>query len=550
MVLLIRNHAFAVLIGLSLACGGPVDAAISGEADLTSAQWREDLAFMVSEMEARHPNLYHTVDRSQFQAAASDLRKAIPDLQRNAIIVGLMRLAAMIGDGHTRVDPRKDAQFRFASLPLKLYLFEDGLFIRAAEPRHADLVGARIDTIGGVPTDEALQRVAAIVSQDNVMGARLMAPIYLNMPDILHALGLSETRDGASLGLSRDGRQWRAEVPVGAVEPLWPADTDVSLVTPPGWIDARTAQPPLWLEAPLEHHRLVDLPEPNVLYAQINMVTDTPAQSLAAFGSRIAERARAGNPRAVVLDLRLAQGGNHDLRFGFVREMVRVEDGDTRLFVLTGRGAFSASEFVLVDLRRLTDAVFLGEPASSRPNSYSDAYRTPLPNSGISIRTSIAWNQSDRSEAPWTPVDIAVPLTFADYVAGRDKVLDAALSYRPEPDLPERLLAVAVAKPEAVPTLAEAYLSDARRRYADQEALLAQSTVALVRAGHAASALNVARMSADRFPARATAFNLLAQIAERAGERTTALAAGRRALELDRNDRQMRALVERLSDAE
>ena len=41
---------------------------------------------------------------------------------------------------HTNVSPLKDAKFGLPSLPLKLYLFEDGLFIRAARPDFAPLV--------------------------------------------------------------------------------------------------------------------------------------------------------------------------------------------------------------------------------------------------------------------------------------------------------------------------------------------------------------------------------------------------------------------------
>ena len=129
----------------------PPVAAAKKAAQLTSEQWREDLAFMVAEMKRRHANLYHTVSRQKFEAAVADLHARIPTMQRNEIVVGLMRIAAMVGDGHTRVDPRKDSKFGFPSLPLKLYLFEDGLFVRAARPDYASLVGAEIVEIGGVP---------------------------------------------------------------------------------------------------------------------------------------------------------------------------------------------------------------------------------------------------------------------------------------------------------------------------------------------------------------------------------------------------------------
>ena len=205
----------------------------------------------------------------------------------------MMRIAALVGDGHTRVDPRKDAKFGMPSLPLKLYLFDDGLYVRAAAPAHAALVGARVEAIGGVPVDEAMRRAAQLASRDNAMGPALFIPLYLGMPQLLHALQLSAVPDAAVLTLRKDGRGWSETVASGAVAPLWPPDTDISLVTPPGWVDARTTpQPPLWLQEPLSYHRLVELPARRAVYAQLNMVADIEGQSLGRFGTASARAPR------------------------------------------------------------------------------------------------------------------------------------------------------------------------------------------------------------------------------------------------------------------
>lgn len=515
---------------------------------LTAEQWREDLHFMVEEMERRHPDLYHNVSRETFHAAVADLHRRVPQLRRNEIVVGMMRLAAMIGDGHTRVDPRKDPEFGFPSLPLKLYLFDEGLYVRAARPDQSALVGARVEAIGGVPVEEAIRRVSEIVSRDNPMGATFFASVYLDMPDILHALGLSSSPDRAELTMSRGGRRWTVSVPAGEVDPVWPPDTDISLVTPEGWVDARaTPEPPMWLQAPLDYHRLIELPEQDALYAQLNMVANVEGQTLSEFGARIRERAEETNPRAVILDLRLNFGGGGHLRHRFVRELIKTEDEDTRLFVLTGRGSFSATQFILDDLDRLTDAIFVGEPASSSPSSFGDAYRTALPNSGIDIRTSLLWWQSGQNRDPWTWVDIAAPPSFADYAAGRDPALRAALDHRPQSPLGEQLLEAARAGgPEAVRSAVAAYADDPSRRWVNLPIQLAQAAEGLHAQEQGQAALLVARLAAERFPDHAVAANVYAHIAAAQGQDAEALAAARRVLELDPNNRQARSLRERL----
>lgn len=517
---------------------------------LTPQQWREDLRFFAAELERRHANPFHTVSRERFAAEVAELDARIPSLQRNQIVVGMMRLAAMVGDGHTRVDPRKDARFGFPSLPLKLYLFEDGVYVRAAAPAQAALVGARIEAVGGVPIAEAIRRVSELASRDNEIGPRLFVPLYLNMPDILHALGLSRRRDSAELRLRLGGRAWTATVPAGEVEPSWPPDTDVSLVTPKGWVDSRTTpEPPLWLQAPLDYHRMVELPDRNALYVQLNMVTNISGQTLDQFAQRISERARSLNPRAVVLDLRLNQGGNGNLRQRLVRELIRTEDEDTRLFVLTWRGTFSASQFILDDLDRLTDAIFLGEPASSKPTSYGDAYRMPLPNSGIQMRSSIVYWKDGQNRAPWTWVDLAVPLSFSDYSAGRDPVLEAALSYAPPPPLEQRLLEAARGGgSDGLKRAVDAYRTAPANRYANVELKLLRAAEALF-AEHREEALTVAELATRHFPDSVDPVNVLAHFAEAAGRRELAEKSGRRVLELDPNSRTARSLLERLAAA-
>jgi hypothetical protein len=549
--LVLRAMVLACILPSSMASSAAPTPAVpaSAPAELTAEQWRQDLRFMVTEMKQRHANLYHAVSEEKFLAAVRSLDARIPSLRRNQIIVEMMRIAAMVGDGHTRVDPRKDAKFGFPSLPLKLYLFEDGLYIRAAAPEHAALVGTKIVAIGGVPVSEAIRRVSELASRDNDIGPKLFVPLYLNMPDILEALGLSAAHNEAKLTLKEGSKTRTLTLRAGSVDPIWPPDTDISLVTPPGWVDARkTPAPPLWLQAPLEYHRLIELADRQALYVQINMITDIDGQTLTQLGEKIGQKVAATNPHAIVLDLRLSQGGNGGLRYNFIRSLIKAEDADTRLFVLTGRGTFSASQFLLDDLDQLSDAVFIGEPASSKPSSYADAYRMPLPNSGISVRSSIAWWQVGQNRDPWTWVDVAAPLTFGDYAAGRDPALEAALSYTPEGKLADRLLTSVTAGGIAeVKAAVEEYRADPRHAYANQQLELTMAAVRLSREKRFGEALYVAGVATGEYGPNATAFGVLAQIAEKAGNRELARVAGQQTLNVDPNDRLIRSLMERLA---
>jgi tetratricopeptide (TPR) repeat protein len=244
----------------------------------------------------------------------------------------------------------------------------------------------------------------------------------------------------------------------------------------------------------------------------------------------------------------LNRGGNGDLRHALVRELVRAEDEDTKLFVLTWRGAFSATQFILDDLARLTDAVLIGEPASSRPNSYGDSYRDTLPNSGLTIRTSIRWHQIGHTgNRPWTPVDIATPYRFADYAAGRDPALETALNDRPRPSLADLALGAAeTSGGDGVRRVFEAYRADPANRYLDLQTAVIAAGLRLHQARRTAHAVDLLAAASARDPSNADLTLVQAQFADLAGDRETARKAAARTLELDPDNRSARSLLERL----
>lgn len=352
--------------------------------------------------------------------------------------------------------------------------------------------------------------------------------------------------------MEKEGRRWDTVVEAGGVDPLWLGDTDISLVTPAGWANARqTSALPLWLQAPLEYHRLIDLPDRRALYAQLNMVTDIRDQSLTRFAERIAQQAKATNPRALVLDLRLNRDGNQDLRFGLIRALVRAEDDDTELFVLTARGVFSATQAVLDDLDRYSKAIIIGEPAGSKPNSFGDSYRNVLPNSRLTVRTSTQWHQIDNNKKrSWTPVDVAVPYRFADYAAGRDAVLEAALGYTRRPTLDSLVLAAATeGGVEAVRKSFAAYRAQPATRYQNLERALAIAGNRLYTQKYGKESVALLEDGVAVLPASAELFVVLAQLADFTGQPDIARRAAIRTLELEPNDRTARSILEKLNAA-
>ena len=173
---------------------------------------------------------------------------------------------------------------------------------------------------------------------------------------------------------------------------------------------------------------------------------------------------------------------------------------------------------------------------------------SPLPNSGITrpLLDHIT-GRTARIADPWTSVDIATPLTFADYAAGRDPALEAALAYRSS----------AVASGTAPRRVA----AERRRRHARGPGNVAWQRIQPLRQsrlpaaprrrshddGQREAGLAAAELAARYLPDNVDASNVLAHLAEAAGKPDLARQAGTRVLELDPNNRLARSLLERVA---
>ena len=517
------------------------------------ASWREDLAYMAREMARRHRNLYHTISRAQFDSAVAELDRRIPSLARHQVIVEMARIAALIGDGHTNIAPTRDTAIGFRTLPVKLYSFRDGWFVRSATRSRSSLVGAKVLRIGQVAPEEAYRRVREIIGRDNDMGARFFAPFLLAMPAVLHALGLSHHPDSATFVLQQGGR--RSTVRLGSSGPatMMPSDTDVSWWPDSGWVDLRrsNASVPLWLkENPNNYYWFEYLPQSRLLYLQFNKVGNKDDESLADFSQRILAFLDTTDVQRVVLDLRLNRGGNGSLNRPLILSLIKARKLDQAgsLFVLIGRSTFSAAQFLVNELEHYTDAVFVGEPSAGKANHYSDSRKITLPKSRITVRVSTLWWQEDpRDTRQWKAPDIAAELGSTDYRDNVDPALQTVLTYRPEPPVGDRMAEVLQSGTTAEALRRyRAYRADPRHRYVETEEELNNLGYRLLEQKRFDQAIEIFTLNAAEYPRSSNAYDSLGEAYMLAGQRELAIANYRKSLALDARNANARAKLEQL----
>lgn len=505
-----------------------------------AARWREDLDQLARELVERHANAFHTVEPEAFRASVAALRARIPGLARHEIIVEAMRIAAAIGDGHTSVPVLFDPAAGFHALPLRLGWYEEGLFVEAVARQHGVLAGGRVVEIGGVPTEEAMALVAPLIARDNEIWLRTMAPLFLAVTEILHAVGLSDDPMAAELTVERDGRP--VTLRVAARSEPFVLRHGTGGPSEGGWIDARDTSPgasPLWRRNPGRPYWLEHLPERGALYIQYDQVMDAPhGPDVRAFFEDALRLADERGVRRVILDIRDNSGGEGMLNLPVVKAMVRRPRIDRAggLFVIIGRRTFSAAQMLAHQLDVWTEAIFVGEPTGSSPRFYGDHSFVRLEHSGVLVSAAPTWWQpgGPYDRRPFLPPTLAFEPRWEDYVGNRDPALEAVLGWDDRVTLGDLVLGAltASAAGEAARRVRR-WSADPVHRYASATSELNRLGYRLLREGRTDDALAVFRLNVEVHPEYANGWDSLGEALLSVGRREEGLAAYRRAYELD-----------------
>lgn len=506
-------------------------------------RWREDLDSLAHGLLARHGDPFHAVDETTFRDAVRELRVSIPTLPRHAIIVEMMRLLALIGDGHTTVPALFDPAAGFHVLPLRLGWYRDGIWVEGADRSMDELVGGRVVAIGGVSVERAVERVRPLVARDNDIWIRVMAPLLLTRSEILHALDLSPEPMSAEItvetgagGAARSVTRRVASLPDPL--PLQPGSSRLIELTG-DWVDARVeGEPAVWLRHPEAAYWWTDLPELGAVYVQYNQVNDAPrGPGVHEFFGRVMAHVDSAGVGTLILDVRNNSGGEGSLNTAVVRGIIgsRV-NRPGGLFVIIGSRTFSAAQALVHDLERWTDAVFVGEPTGSSPRFWGDHESFRLPNSRLLASASPTWWQPggpyDRRE--YLAPDVAAEPVFEDFRENRDRALEVIAGWESRVSLSDLLLpALLRGDEEAAARALRAWSEDPAHRYASATSELNRVAYGTAREQGWDRALPLFRLNVRVHPDYANGWDSLGEALFRLGRHGEGLEAYRRAYELD-----------------
>lgn len=399
---------------------------------------------------------YVTLDRSYSAVQRQLAMQAIRESEEGAgewtqaeFELQVARVVALADNGHSRVWSRSRSN-RMNRLPVRLFLFEDGVYVIMAKVSGVPVLGKRVVAIDGFPIGDALRKLRIYRGgRDNLRDYDDLS--LLESPELLHAAGIAQSDQEVTLTVS--GENHISNVRLSAWSHVSEPDTQRLrlLAAQPingqdaGWRDAFQSTPmPLWLQQPDVAFRFVQMPPLRAVYLQLKTNTNADdGEEIVPFLAQARQSITKIRPQNIILDMRFNGGGDYTKTAAFMSELPTMVPGNGRIFVITDVATFSAaiSSIGFAKQAAPQKVILVGEPSGDRLIFYGEPRKLTLPNSKIELSYSTGLHDYLHGchwfghcylmdwfypiSVPTLEPAISAPLSFALANAGNDPAMDA-----------------------------------------------------------------------------------------------------------------------------
>ena len=384
--------------------------------------WSRDLTYLEERITELLYVPNHAISKTDLSKEMLNIKTNLASLSDEQIIFKIMKLFGALGSGHNVIIPTSPNKGALKKLPVQFYQFNDGLFIVDAEEGFEKWIGFKVDLIENTPTDVALQQTNAVNARDNDMQTLWLGPYYLELPDVLKGLGISKDASQVTMTLSDNkGKSQK----VTMLPAAW------QFTGFPKLPKLKTESQPLFLSKTEDNYWSKTITEHDAIFVQFNLVQQKEELTLMNFNLKLRENIKQSNTQNLILDLRFNSGGDGSLYPPMLKTLIEFEikNPEGKIFVLIGRGTFSAAQNLLSEITKFTDAILVGEPSGSKPSFIGESGWFKLPHSGLLGIVASQYHQTIKAEdhRNWIAPHIPVSLSSTDYFNGNDKAFNVIM---------------------------------------------------------------------------------------------------------------------------
>lgn len=381
--------------------------------------WQNDLTFAFEKIKLLHYNPYLTHSEATWQNAFNKIILAIPKLTDKEVIIEFIKFGALAGEGHTKIIPPESGKNAFTGLPIELYHFKDGTFIINTTYEYRHLYGSRIDSIGNQSMERLFDLSYQYAGHENMMHHKKVSPKYLVMTEVLKDMyAIQDITEPIQITISINGKRSKEMIRAYSLEELSNLDWyGIKPTTDQLTYFYRNREKDFWFEG------ISDL---NAMYLNINYIINNDEMSFKEFCRVAFSVADSTHVKNLIIDLRNCGGGNSAYNRYLLDELAKrpSHNNKNNLYILIGRGTYSAAINLVSDLEYRTDATFIGEPTGSSPNFIGESNVLHLPNSKLYLVISNRYHQGGANNSldkrPWIAPDVSAEFSSSDFFEKKD----------------------------------------------------------------------------------------------------------------------------------
>ncbi len=377
-----------------------------------------DLDTLYQTLIQKHPKLVGGKAREQFDSLYKKVRAKYPSYTRNQRIFKMTELVASLHDGHSMMGITFDTAYHFHQLPVNLYVFQDGIFIRRAAEPYGKYAGMKVLKIGTFTIDTVVKKLQSLIHGENASAVNDIMDDRLIIPELMQYIGAIPSPDVVPYLLEDSQKKQHTVL-------LKPISSTDNLT----WVSAiNTTNPmPLYQQNRDKNYWYTYIDSLQLFYFHFSEVHDMEDISFEKFVEKMFQKIDALPIRKMVIDIRRNNGGDNTLNKPLIHALIRSDKVNQKgkLFVIIGRNTFSAAVNLASDLENHTKAIFVGEPTAAGPNHFGETNVFHLPISKLMVlHSSLFWQfASPKDMRTSIAPNIPVRLTSDDYKNNLDPCL-------------------------------------------------------------------------------------------------------------------------------
>lgn len=395
-----------------------------------NAKWKKDLSYLEEALPKKHANLFFKISKEQFHNDVNNLKNSVDKLNDDEIIAGIYKIMASTGDAHSSAYKEFSKKY-----PIQFYCFREGIYVVNTTSEYKQTLYSKLVKVNGIDIEKVKQAIIPLIVAENEGMIKKSIPKYLSNPEILHGIKIAKDTEKAIFTFENDKGE-TFDINIKSVD----RDKTHKFIVNESYDNSY----PLYMQKPNSNYWYKYLDKEKTLYFKYNECLSDRDENAPRIEDFITDMLKFIDNHPVdkfVIDMRTNGGGSDKYIVPIIDKLKNNKlNNKNSLFVIVGRGTFSAAMVDTVLLKKQTNATFVGESTGAKPSHYGAVKHFTIPNSKIDIGYSTQFNDSDEIDEDSSKgslddnlntfmPDKTIEISIKDYVNKKDPVLDYILDY-------------------------------------------------------------------------------------------------------------------------